>query len=43
MGFMASSAGFIGYFVAFNRFGFAAKELIGLAVFSAYKTPENNF
>lgn len=43
MGFIASTAGHIGYFIAFNRLGFPVKELFGMAVFEAYIPPEKDF
>lgn len=43
MGELACAAGFIGYFVTFNYFGFPVKSLFGKAVASGYKPPVNDF
>ncbi|KAL4447137.1 hypothetical protein ABPG74_013989 [Tetrahymena malaccensis] len=43
MGEIACAAGFIGYFVCFNYFGFPVKSLFGQAVFSGYRPPEGDF
>ena len=43
MGEIACAAGFIGYFVTFNYFGFPVKSLFGLAVAEGYKAPSSDF
>lgn len=43
MGFIASAAGFIGYFTAFNYFGFPLSSLFGMASISGYRPPINDF
>lgn len=43
MGEVASAAGFLGYFVAFNYLGFPVKTLFGMASISGYKPIKDDF
>ncbi|KAL4482233.1 hypothetical protein ABPG72_018014 [Tetrahymena utriculariae] len=42
-GFIASAAGALGYFIAFNYFGFPVLSLFGLASITGYRSPQNDF
>lgn len=43
MGEIGAAAGFLGYFVAFNYFGFPIRSLFGMATFSGYKPTPGDF
>ncbi|KAL4473895.1 hypothetical protein ABPG74_022759 [Tetrahymena malaccensis] len=42
-GLIASAAGHLSYFIAFNYFGFPVLSLFGLASITGYRSPQNDF